>query len=45
MEKENQTIIAFVEFCEKLGIKPCDARSVACYTNFTKAAKKAVANG
>jgi len=44
MKKENQTIIAFVEFCEKLGIKPCDARSVACYYNFTKATKKVVCN-
>ncbi len=34
------SIITFVDWCNKLGIKPCDERSVACYQNFVKAAKK-----
>ena len=39
MKKNNQSIIEYVEWCKKLGLKPSDERSLASYTNFKKAAK------
>ena len=43
MKKNNQSIIEYVKWCKRLGLKPSDERNLANYTNFKKVAKAVTA--